>query len=62
MTDTGEQPRRGGHKPFQPTDEQRKNDKILVGLGVPERAICAIVRDHKDRPKLCPLEWCRSCG
>jgi hypothetical protein len=29
---------------FQPTGEQRKNVKILVALGIPERAICAIVR------------------
>ena len=55
MTDTGYQaaakpPKRGRHGAFQPTDEQRKNVKILVSLGVPHSAICAIIRDHKDRP------------
>ena len=54
MTDTGNQaaakPKRGPHGAFQPTDEQRKNVKILAALGIPQSAICAIVRDHKDRP------------
>ena len=50
MTDNGKPPRRGGHKAFQPTEEQRKNVKVLVALGIPERASCAIVRDHRDRP------------
>ena len=40
----------GGRPGFQPTDEQRKNVKILVGLGIPEEQICALVRDHRDRP------------
>jgi hypothetical protein len=48
MTDT-EQPR-CGRRAFEPTVEQHKNVNILVALGIPERAICAIVRDHKDRP------------
>jgi hypothetical protein len=48
--DTGKPPRRGGKRLFQPTVEQRKNIKVPVALGIPERAICAIVRDARDRP------------
>ena len=39
----------GGRRRFAPTDEQRKNVKILVALGIPVQAICAIVRDHNDK-------------
>ena len=39
-----------GRPGFQPTQEQRKNVKVLVGLGIPEHAICAIVRDRKGKP------------
>ena len=42
--------RRGGRPTFEPTDDQRKNVKILVGRGIPEEHICALVRDHRDRP------------
>ena len=38
--------RRGGRPPFVPTDEQRKSVKILVGLGILEEHICALVRDR----------------
>ena len=40
----------GGRPGFQPTDEQRKNVKILASLGIPQEQICALVRDHRDRP------------
>lgn len=49
MTDLDKPPRRG-KRAFQPTEEQRKSVKVLVSLGIPERAICAIVRDRRDRP------------
>jgi hypothetical protein len=39
-----------GRPRFEPTDEQRRNVEILVGLGIPEGEICRMVRDHKDRP------------
>ena len=35
---------------FEATEEQRKNVKVLVGLGIPEDAICAIVPDRRDKP------------
>ena len=41
---------RGGRPPFAPTDEQRKNVEIMVGLGIRQDSICALVRDQKDRP------------
>jgi uracil-DNA glycosylase len=41
---------RGGRPPFAPTDEQRKNVEIMVGLGIRQDSICALVRDKKDRP------------
>jgi hypothetical protein len=41
---------RGGRPPFEPTDEQRKNVEIMVGLGIRQDSICALVRDRKDRP------------
>jgi hypothetical protein len=47
MTDA---PKRRGRRPFEPTDEQRKNVKIPVGLGMLEEHICALVRDYRDRP------------
>ena len=43
--------KRGRGRPaFEPTDEQRKNVEITVGLGIPQVQICALVRDKKDRP------------
>ena len=48
----GKQPRRGPHGAFQPTDEHRKNVKILAALGIPETQICAIVREQADWQKL----------
>jgi hypothetical protein len=41
---------RGGRPPFAPTDEQRKNVEIMVGLGIRQDSICALIRDNKDRP------------
>jgi hypothetical protein len=35
---------------FQPTDEQRKNVEVMVGLGIPEENICLLVRDRRDKP------------
>ena len=40
--------RRGDRPPFVPTDEQRKNVKILVGLGMLEEHICALVREYRS--------------
>jgi hypothetical protein len=39
-----------GQPAFQPTDEQRKNVEILVGLGLRQEEICRLVRDRKDKP------------
>jgi hypothetical protein len=39
-----------GRPRFEPTDEQRKNVEIMVGLGIPEALICSLVRDHNDKP------------
>ena len=39
-----------GRPRFAPTNEQRRNVEILVGLGIPQAHICRIVRDHKGRP------------
>jgi hypothetical protein len=41
---------RGGRPPFEPTDEQRRNVEIMVGLGIPQDSICVMTRDKKDRP------------
>jgi hypothetical protein len=41
---------RGGRPPFEPTDEQRRNVEIMVGLGIPQDSICVMMRDKKDRP------------
>jgi hypothetical protein len=41
---------KGGRPAFEPTEEQRKNVDIMVGLGIPQEHICAMVRDHRDRP------------
>jgi hypothetical protein len=41
---------RGGRPPFEPTDEQRRNVEIMVGLGIPQDSICVMIRDKKDRP------------
>ncbi len=40
----------GGRPPFEPTDEQRRNVEIMVGLGIPQDCICVMTRDKKDRP------------
>ena len=39
-----------GRPAFQPTDEQRKNVEVMVGLGIPEDKICLLVRDRRDTP------------
>ena len=39
-----------GRPAFQPTDEQRVNVEIMVGLGIPEEKICLVVRDRRDKP------------
>ena len=39
-----------GRPVFQPTDEQRVNVEIMVGLGIPEEKICLVVRDRRDKP------------
>jgi hypothetical protein len=41
---------RGGRPPFEPTDEQRRNVEIMVGLGIPQESICVMTRDKKDQP------------
>ena len=41
---------RGGRPPFEPTDEQRRNVEIMVGLGIPQDSICIMMRNKKDRP------------
>ena len=39
-----------GRPAFQPTDEQRKNVQVMVGLGITEENICLLVRDRRDKP------------
>ena len=39
-----------GQPAFEPTDEQRKNVEILVGLGIRQQEICLLVRDKRDKP------------
>ena len=39
-----------GRPAFQPTDEQRKNVEVMVGLGIPEDKVCLLVRDRRDTP------------
>ena len=39
-----------GRPAFQPTDEQRKNVEVMVGLGITEEKICLLVRDRRDKP------------
>jgi hypothetical protein len=39
-----------GRPAFQPTDEQRKNVEVMVGLGITEENICLLVRDRRDKP------------
>jgi hypothetical protein len=39
-----------GRPAFQPTDEQRVNVEIMVGLGIPEEQIRLVVRDRRDKP------------
>jgi hypothetical protein len=39
-----------GRPAFQPTDEQRVNVEIMVGLGIPEEEIRLVVRDRRDKP------------
>jgi len=39
-----------GRPAFQPTNEQRVNVEVMVGLGIPEEDICLIVRDRRDKP------------
>ena len=41
---------KGGRPAFEPTEQQRQNVDIMVGLGIPQEHICAMVRDHRDRP------------
>ena len=38
-----------GRPAFQPTNEQRVNVEVMVGLGIPEEDICLIVRDRRDK-------------
>ena len=40
----------GGKPAFVPTEDQRKNVKILIGLGIPREEIVAMVRDKNDKP------------
>ena len=46
--------RPNGRPRFEPTDEQRKNVAVLVGLGITEVEICGVVRDQKDHPVTVP--------
>jgi len=39
-----------GRPRFEPTEEQRRSVDIMTGLGIPQEQICAMVRDHRDRP------------
>jgi len=39
-----------GRPRFLPTEEQRRNVETMVGLGIPQEHICAMVRDQRDRP------------
>src|SRR6516164_5939417 len=39
-----------GRPAFQPTNEQRQNVEVMVGLGIPEEQICLVVRDRRDKP------------
>ena len=39
-----------GRPAFQPTDEQRINVEIMVGLGIPEEKICLLIRNRRDKP------------
>src|SRR5215469_16380543 len=39
-----------GRPAFRPTDEQRVNVEIMVGLGMPEEQIRLVVRDRLDKP------------
>jgi hypothetical protein len=39
-----------GRPAFQPTNEQRQNVEVMVGLGIPEEQICLVVRDRRDEP------------
>ena len=41
---------RRGRPAFQPTNEQRQNVEVMVGLGIPEEQICLVVRDRADKP------------
>src|SRR5215831_12905943 len=39
-----------GRPAFQPTDEQRKNVEVMVGVGITEENIRLVVRDRRDKP------------
>ena len=39
-----------GKPRFEPTEEQRRNVTILVGIGVRQEDICLIIRDRWDKP------------
>ena len=39
-----------GRPRFEPSEEQRRNVDIMTGLGIRQEHICAMVRDHRDRP------------
>jgi hypothetical protein len=42
---------RRGRRAFVPTPEQRRNVKILAGLGIPQDKIClTVVNPHTDKP------------
>ena len=39
-----------GRPRFEPTEEQRRNVEIMTGLGIPQTAICLMVRGPKGKP------------
>ena len=39
-----------GRPCFEPTEEQRRNVEIMTGLGIPQTAICLMVRGPKGKP------------
>ena len=45
---------RSGRKAFVPTQEQRRNVKLLVGLGIPQDKICLMVVNPQTEKPLDP--------
>src|SRR5437879_12729100 len=45
---------RSGRKAFVPTQEQRRNVKVLVGLGIPQDKICLMVVNPQTEKPLDP--------